>query len=403
MAKIKPFHIVLLALALRISYVMFTPPRPVEWDDAGSWDAVAWNIKSGKGFLESDGTPTTQRPPVYPMILALIYSVAGHNQTAAKIFQCFADAFTVLFIFLISSKIFSIEISIISSILVALYPPLIVYNGIIGAEIIFTFTLALAIYFLIKAEMENEFTCWLLAGLFFGINAMTRSNAIFFPLLYSVVRFFVVGEKGLSRSFAFVLVFIITLLPWSFRNYKTCGTFTPLAAGAGGLFWASTVADFSGMPAPAPMGRYYKEVKDRTFQEQDVFAYSVAIRNVFSNPLFYLKMVARRFLFVVSEPVGKNLASRKFPSVGFVMSMLYAIMTMVAFWGIYRVVKNGDWIKSLPIVVLVIYFMVVNSLIASVPRYRLPVEPFVLCFAVYGVSEFFKKKITDKMISSPSR
>ncbi len=397
--KIKPLHIVFLALFIRVSYVVVAPPRPMSWDDAGSWDAVGWNVKSGVGFVESDGTPTSQRLPVYPLFLAFIYSILGHSHSAVKIFQCFIDAFTVYLIFLMVSKIFLSEISKISALLVAIYPPLIVYNGIIGAEIIFTMTLVLGVFLLIMAEKEDKNLYWLLAGLIFGINAMTRSNAILFPLFYVIAHLFIVGKKNLSGAFVFIIVFMMALLPWSIRNYKTYNTFTPLAAGAGGLFWASTVPDFNGMPAPEPMGGYYEEVKNKSFQEQDFLGYRVAIRNVLSQPLFYIKMVARRFFFLMSEPVGKNLVSRRFPSVGFVMSVLYVVMTLLAFWGIYRVILNGYVVITLPISAIVVYFMAVNSLIASVPRYRLPLEPFVICFAVYGAFDFFEKISTKKSSS----
>lgn len=50
--------IFLLSLTIGLIYVFITLSRPLTFDDTLSWDTVAWNFLSGRGFLESDNNPT---------------------------------------------------------------------------------------------------------------------------------------------------------------------------------------------------------------------------------------------------------------------------------------------------------------------------------------------------------
>jgi len=395
--------VLVFAIAIRVGYVAVVPPRPVGWDDAGSWDSVAWNVRQGRGFLEYKNLPTSQRPPVYPLFLAAVYFVFGHNLIAAKIFQCLADVVTIFIVYRLAQKIFPPPLPLISAAALALYPPLIVYNGIIGAEILFTMMLALAMYFLVLAQGGEEESdsgnlfLWMASGLFFGLSALTRSTSVFFPFFYASAMIFSEGKlRFRRRTAAFILIFILTLLPWSLRNYYTLGSFTPIASGGGGLFWAATVPDFNGEPAPYPMENYYDEAKGRQFHEQDSFAFRLAIKNIISRPVFYLKMAGMRFYRVLTEPVGKTLVSRKSFLAGRVLAAVHNLMIILSVIGAVSSLGSHSVKRLLPLLMIIFYFIVVNSLIASVPRYRLPVEPYILCFAVQGAGWLFLQIVRKK-------
>ncbi|MEK6917155.1 MAG: hypothetical protein AABW92_05420, partial [Nanoarchaeota archaeon] len=63
--------------------------------DAANYDQIAVNIVSGHGFSEViDGqkVPTMRRTPIYPLFLAGIYSIFGHNYIAVKIIQAILGA-----------------------------------------------------------------------------------------------------------------------------------------------------------------------------------------------------------------------------------------------------------------------------------------------------------------------
>ena len=54
--------------------------------DETEYDRLASNLVESKGYINSfDGVPTSHRPPLYPVFLALIYTIFGHNYAIARL------------------------------------------------------------------------------------------------------------------------------------------------------------------------------------------------------------------------------------------------------------------------------------------------------------------------------
>jgi hypothetical protein len=56
-------------------------------DDMFQYDALAESIRHGEGYTWYGGIPTAARAPLYPLFLAMIYTVFGHQFLAARIVQ----------------------------------------------------------------------------------------------------------------------------------------------------------------------------------------------------------------------------------------------------------------------------------------------------------------------------
>src|SRR5690349_21821873 len=75
--------ILLLALVLRVAWMLLVPISPVS--DSVVYDMFAQRIASGQGYTWPDGAPTVYWPVGASALYALIYSVAGHSFTAVAI------------------------------------------------------------------------------------------------------------------------------------------------------------------------------------------------------------------------------------------------------------------------------------------------------------------------------
>src|SRR4051794_24938260 len=76
--------VLLLALALRLGYVALTPGYAIV-DDARDYDTHARSIAAGDGFARLGPGPsrvTAFRPPAYPILLAGVYTLTGHETKA---------------------------------------------------------------------------------------------------------------------------------------------------------------------------------------------------------------------------------------------------------------------------------------------------------------------------------
>ena len=382
-------YILLIALLVRLCFVLFFPPRPTNWDDTGSWDSVGWNVCLGKGFLENDGSPTQQRPPVYPIFLAVVYFLFGHSFLWVKISQAVLDTFTVFILYNISKKYFDEKTSLLVALVLALYPPLIVYNGVIGSEICFTFFLALTLFVLINAVSGNSIKFYGISGFMLGITTLCRSTTIFYPVFLFII-FLITKSKNIVRNISIILIFyIIAILPWTVRNYFTFGSFSPIAAGGGGLFWGGTQEMFDGKAPQQGVDYYYPELSKMPLHQRDVIVIKKGLESIYNSPFIYIKLTLKKFVRIIFQPVGQVLTGERHPLLGKVLYLIHFVLLMFAVVGF--ILSKSIWQDLMPVISIIIYVILMHTLLASIPRYRLPIEPYIVLFAVYGFLSLIKK------------
>ncbi|MDI6756527.1 MAG: glycosyltransferase [Endomicrobiia bacterium] len=377
------------ALTVRTLFAVVAPDRPANWDDAVSWRAVSVNLSHGRGFLEFDGAPTQQRPPVYPAFLAAIYLVFGGGIFWIKIFQAFASALIIPLVFYIARRSFDENTAEYTSWALAFYPPLVVYVGIVGSETLFILMLAASVALYCAARESKSVFLWASAGFSFAVCSMTRSTSIPLPPVIFAVEIVAAYFRGCSLSSlkkyalaqaVFFAVYAAALIPWSVRNYEAFGRFSPMASGGGGLFWAGTQSAFDGRAAEHTMEHYYDEMKGRSFAQQDSFALRLALQTIYSDPAGYARLSAKRFFRALFVPVGKNLAAEKSAPVAAFIQAAHSVWILAAVCGLILALTH--FYRTIPATLVFLYFIVINTAMASIPRYRLPSEPFMMMFAV---------------------
>lgn len=384
------------ALTVRTLFAVAAPDRPANWDDAVSWRAVSVNLSHGRGFLESDGTPTQQRPPVYPAFLAAIYLVFGGGIFWIKIFQAIASSLIIPLVFYIARRSFDEKTAEYTSWALAFYPPLVVYVGIVGSETIFTLMLAASVALYCAARESKSVFLWASAGLSFAVCSMTRSTSIPLPpVIFAaeiIAAYFRCRSLSSLKKYAlapavFLAIYAAALIPWSVRNYEAFGRFSPMTSGGGGLFWAGTQSAFDGRAAEHTMEHYYDEMKGRSFAQQDSFALRLALKTIYSDPAGYARLSAERFFRALFVPVGKNLAAEKSALSAAFIQTVHSVWILAAVCGLILALLS--FYRAIPAILIFLYFIVINTAMASIPRYRLPAEPFMMMFAVSSALVLF--------------
>src|ERR1051325_10297277 len=90
--------IALLALAVRLPYVLLYPQVGSGCEDCGFYDEVAWKVASGNGLGGGFAPETFAGPvghavpevgmgPVYPFVVAAVYRAAGRSALAVSVVQ----------------------------------------------------------------------------------------------------------------------------------------------------------------------------------------------------------------------------------------------------------------------------------------------------------------------------
>ena len=77
--------------------------------------------------------------PLYPIFLASIYKIFGHNYWAVRIIQIFLFVLTCFLVYRLSRVIFDERTARLAGIIMSLCYPVASFSGILFREILFTF------------------------------------------------------------------------------------------------------------------------------------------------------------------------------------------------------------------------------------------------------------------------
>jgi 4-amino-4-deoxy-L-arabinose transferase-like glycosyltransferase len=255
MVKSFAFRIYIVALILRLIPVILARGMGIGLDDMFQYDMLARSLAGGHGFrwyAESDltqlasfvdfdltsvkdydpalGIPTSFRAPLYPAFLSLVYNFTGTEFSrffAARLAQAILlGAPLAPLTYWVAKKLFpplpageglGVRVeraSRISAWIVAAYPMLLVYPLGLGTENPF-FVLLLASFLLLLNAIEKTTTLnLLLAGIFLGLTALTRSVILLFAISAVGLLVFLHGK----RAFLVIVSSLLVITPWIVRN-----------------------------------------------------------------------------------------------------------------------------------------------------------------------------------------
>lgn len=173
------------------------------------------------------------RTPGYPLLVAIL----NGDLRAIRIAQALIDTSTVLAVFLLAGRWLARPGALLVSAIVALNPFLVYFCGLILSETLFTAMLAWGMTLLIlrtEAASAVRFprgVAWFAGLAILALSILVRPSAIGLPLLLSVVAAFVNRDRKLPYDRRWMppvgtlalLVTLIVLLPWAWRNYRVVG------------------------------------------------------------------------------------------------------------------------------------------------------------------------------------
>lgn len=399
--KNRLFQVFLAALALRLGFLLLAPqPAPVA--DALDYDTIAVNLATGHGFSLNPDVPTPRRAPGYPFFLAAVYKTFGHSWLPVRLLQALLGALTCLLAFRTAERLFGERAGPVAGWLLALYPPLVPYAGLLLTETLFTFLLAAsAMFWVYGAERKSPWDL-ALAGLCLGLATLTRPVTLFFPALLLLAAAL---RPGLARLWpALLLAFLLALAPWSARNYRLWGTLKPASVGTGyGFFVTGNMA--AGRSFDESFRAYLE--KFRAYPEPQAFTpgahpalelekelQTEGNALIKAHPAAFLKIALKRlpsfWLTSHSSVFGVDRSLPEYKAVGawgaiaarLALLLLQAVLVWLAFMGLWH--ERARWRETAPLLLLLAFFTA-HVLFDFVPRYHLPVIPQLLAFSAAGL------------------
>lgn len=416
-----------LALLVRIVYNLTIARNYVPIYDAALYNTLGRQLIDSGCYCLYNHTPSLSRPPLWPFILAIIYSFAGKEEFYGRLFYCFLGSGTCTIIYLFSKDLFGSKTALFSGILAAIYPCLFIYDGWLYTESLYTFCLTACIYTLYRLQLQykpfpkrllsEKFwlnRVWqsllhhrwsLLCGLLIGLAALARPNGIF--LLGLVVLWAILVLLAKIQTWKPVLIdtvliaciALVIVLPWTFRNYQVSHSFVLVSTGMGEVLSGSyNDAVLDGDPAirgswwPTP-GSLRHDAYNYTLKDDasdTARAFSWIRSHISALPyLFGLHFINMWIPYTYSHGLAFEESSGS-PVYYIMIAMIKVLATLVISFALVGLFLTWKQYKRQLLAVYLLLALVIlqNVLFYSDMRFRAPIEPMLILLAgraLYGL------------------
>lgn len=205
------------------------------------YKSLATSIQSGHGF-SIDGKPSADKSPGYPYMVALIWAVFGAKLLPLFLIQAFLASVKCAAVSLLAYRVTGKKpVALLAGLAVVAYLPInIWYTQLLGEILFDTVALATLLSFDL-AIRSRKVSAYALAGALVGLTIYCRPNGVLFlMILLGMALYSCMGiRRAVLATVLAGVVASIVVLPWSIRNERAFGVFTPLPAQKGLVLWGS--------------------------------------------------------------------------------------------------------------------------------------------------------------------
>jgi len=405
--------ILLAGAALRFVLWWAFRNAPVFIADEKDYDALARTLaETGEFAFEPGGTLTSLRPPLYPLMVAAIYQIAGvGNLAAVRLVQALLSLVTAALLYRFGRAVLSTKGALWLTALFVLYPSFLGYTGLILTETLFTLLLVAAVYCTVRTLQRASIGLAWAAGLLLGLAALTRSVVWLAPPFVAVfvaIMFDGRFARRVAAAVAVVIGFAVVVGPWAIRNTRLQETFIAVDCMGGRNF-------MMGNYRHTPLLRSWDAVSitgeefwanelvrnrpddDRSTQGKlDKLALRHGLEFVRENPgLTVMRDVLKFFDFWGLERELVAAANQGFfgpRSLGKVLGLALVICgayAFVIFAGAFGLACSppADRRVTWLLVCVIAFVCGLHTLTFAHSRYHLPVMPFMMVFAASALAQ----------------
>jgi 4-amino-4-deoxy-L-arabinose transferase-like glycosyltransferase len=372
---------------------------------AREYERIAKSIITGQGFSSPYPYPTGPTAlvgPVYAYLLAGVFKVFGALTTAstlaALVLNNLMSSFICLPVFLIARRSFGPRIAVWSGWAWAFYPHSIAgSNAWIWDTVLGTLLLTILILYTLNLERATSYAAWFGYGLLWAIAALTNANVL------SILPFFgawILWRRWKSRTLRWgpivvsSLVFLIGVAPWVWRSSQLYGRFVAFRGNFGLEVMVGNSNDTS-QPSNWDETPGSSLAELQKFQRLGEPAYMAekqqeAARVITNHPLFFAGQTLRRILYTWTNvwefPPHWTLGDSGYPDV-----LVYSMFSVLAFIGLGWAIRNRLQ-ETIPLLIPLIFFPMVYYITHQDDgRFRHPIDPIIIIFAVCGVCSLWPK------------
>lgn len=398
--------IFLTAYAVRLAYIIEISDRPyftAPAVDAEYHDVWASEIAGGKLFRDEPFF----RAPLYPYFLGAVYAIFGRDFFIVRIIQALVGSLTAVLVYLLGKRLFSPRVGAIAGFAAALTGIIIYFEGeLLIPVLLLPLDLGLIMTLLAANEKDRGWKWWL-AGLLLGLSAIARPNIlVIIPIIIYLIFKGRDFKRGAGRLGLALLGFIIPLAPVTYHNLKA-GEFVLIATQGGVNFYIGNNPGSRGAESSFPgLGNTWRMEDAISIAEDEAgkqlssneisrFYYRKGLDFIVSRPLEWFRLLGVKALMFLSRIEISNNKAIYFSIRD--SAVLMALMNLgFCFYGPLGILGLGIFYRKMSGAKIISWFVILYSfsvlLFFVTSRYRLPMVPFLIIFAV-AAAEWLTAKI----------
>jgi 4-amino-4-deoxy-L-arabinose transferase-like glycosyltransferase len=216
-------------LAIRLAILANTADLAPKIADEQHYSQIAQNIVAGHGFAWIDGQPTSIRPPLYPALLAGVWTLSSNNLQAVRALQILLALGTAVLVYILGLRLYGPSVGGWAAVVCWLYPSLIFCNFLILTETLFTLLLVAFVLLAVLLVQTSRTMFAPACGIALGLGALTRSILWPMPLVLCPVLVVLIRAPLARRLMLPCLVLAgygLVVAPWAIRNTRLQGVVT---------------------------------------------------------------------------------------------------------------------------------------------------------------------------------
>ena len=387
--------------------------------DAHGYDQWAQRLAGGDWI----GSEVFYQAPLYPYFLGVAYAIFGRDLLVIRIVQAIIGSASCVLLGMAAARFFSRRIGLIAGLALALWAPAIFFDGLLQKSVLDVFFICAMLTVLARIAVADgnapaKALGYTALGLTLGGLTLTRENAL---LLVGVVVFWILTDvrRATASTFAlratadrsavanrlvpFAAGLAIVLLPVVVRNYAVDGGFYLTTSQFGPNFYIGNNTNADGTYAPIRAGRGAPEFERRDATEvaeaaagrslspSEVSSYWTgrALNYIAAEPLDWLRLTGRKALLLINRDEMLDTESQEsyaawslplrvlgwFGHFGILVPL--AVLGLIVTWP----ERKRLWILH----ALMITYALSVVMFYVFARYRYPLVPFLLLFAIPGL------------------
>jgi 4-amino-4-deoxy-L-arabinose transferase-like glycosyltransferase len=400
------FAIFISALVIRLIYLYESSTGPFSHtliSDSSTYHFLAKDVLAGrlgwKFFFQG---------VFYPSFLSLVYFLFGPSIIAVQIIQAFVGASTAVLTERLGTRLGGSAVGWVAGGIVALYAPLVFFDGELLAASWATFFAAALLYGFVIVKEQTKSVWMMLLGILGGMSVL--NHPVFLPffilcLISIAFSFRRAARPVLMRVLAACLIgFLLITLPVAGLNKHVTNHFSFLPSSGGLNLYLGNNPDTCDTLTIRPGERWNELVNEPV---KHGFIYGADKETYYTNKFFdYVKEEPQGFLSGIAAKALRFINSREIPRnqdiyvshqwsslmtagvwkigrFGFPFSLLFAFAVM-------GLVSRGSLKFPMPVYVFLILYPLSVIIVFVAERYRLPMIPILAVLAGIGIADLSK-------------